>query len=156
MPTKTIIALTDGNDTGSGVPPAEAAQVARDRDITIHTVAIGDPTTVGEEALDEEALRDVSEVTGGDYFLAMNREEMAGVYEQLDKIETRDVETVSHRPRRDLYFWFLATALLLSLAAHTGTLWAAVRLKRGLLPRCDYGSTHGRLNWRPSSHERSR
>lgn len=122
-PTKTVIALTDGNDTGSAIPPVEAAKVARDRGITIHTVAIGDPTTVGEEALDEEALRDVAHVTQGEYFLAMNREEMAGVYERLDQIETREVETVSHRPRRDLFFWPVAVALLCSLATHAGKLW---------------------------------
>jgi Ca-activated chloride channel family protein len=124
VPTKTIIALTDGNDTGSAVPPAEAARVAQDRGITIHTVAVGDPTTVGEEALDEQALRAVAQVTKGEYLLAMNRDELAGVYERLDQIETRDVETVSHRPRRDLFFWPVAAALLVTLAIHAGKLWA--------------------------------
>ncbi len=119
-PTKTIIALTDGNDTSSSVPPAEAARIAKDRGITIHTVAVGDPTTVGEEKLDQESLKAVSEATGGDYFLAMNRDELQGIYDRLDKIETSEVKTVSHRPRRDLYFWPLAIALLLSLAV---SLW---------------------------------
>jgi Ca-activated chloride channel family protein len=124
VPAKTIIALTDGNDTASAVPPAEAARVAQDRGITIHTVAIGDPTTVGEEALDEEALRAVAQLTNGEYFLALNREEMAGVYQRLDQIETREVETVSHRPRRDLFFWPVAAALLVSLATYAGKLMA--------------------------------
>jgi len=124
VPTKTIIALTDGNDTASAVPPAEAARVAQDRGITIHTVAIGDPTTVGEEALDEPALRAVAQVTKGEYFLAMNREELAGVYQRLDQIETHEAKTVSHRPRRDLFFWPVAAALLVSLAAHAGNLMA--------------------------------
>ena len=117
-PTKTMIALTDGNDTGSLVPPAEAARVAQDRDITIHTVAIGDPTTVGEEKLDQKALKDVAEETGGDFFLALNRQELASIYQRLDEIETRDVKSVSYRPRQDLYYWPLAAALLISLAAH--------------------------------------
>lgn len=116
-PTKTIIALTDGNDTGSAVPPVEAARVAKDRGITLHAVAIGDPTTVGEEKLDEEALQAMAKETGGDYFLAMDREELTGIYQRLDEIETRDVKTESHRPRRDLFFWPLAAALLLSFAA---------------------------------------
>ncbi|XZE52202.1 VWA domain-containing protein [Planctomycetaceae bacterium SH139] len=117
-PTKTMIALTDGNDTGSLIPPAEAARVAQDRDITIHTVAIGDPTTVGEEKLDQQAMQDVAEETGGDFFLALNRKELATIYQRLDEIETRDVKTVSYRPRQDLYYWPLACALLVSLAAH--------------------------------------
>jgi len=117
-PTKTLIALTDGNDNSSAVPPVEAARVAADRGITIHTVAMGGPTTVGEEALDEPALRAVAQATGGDFFLAMNRGELTGIYDRLDQIETREVKTVSHRPRRDLYFWPLAAALLVWLASH--------------------------------------
>ncbi|MCU0875703.1 MAG: VWA domain-containing protein [Pirellulaceae bacterium] len=123
-PTKTIIALTDGNDNSSAVPPVEAARVAADRGITIHTVAMGDPTTVGEEALDEPALRAVAQATGGDFFLAMNRGELTDIYDRLDQIETREVKTVSHRPRRDLYFWPLAAALLAWLASHGWKLWA--------------------------------
>jgi len=126
-PTKTVIALTDGNDTGSAVPPAEAARVAKDRGITIHTVAIGDPATLGEEKLDQESLRAVAKATDGDLFLAMNRDELAGIYDRLDKIETREVKTVSHRPRHDLFYWPLAAALLFSLAAHGWKLWAGRR-----------------------------
>jgi Ca-activated chloride channel family protein len=123
-PTKTIIALTDGNDTDSPVPPVEAARVAKNRGITIHTVAMGDPATVGEEKLDEETLKAVAEMTGGDFFLAMNHGELTGIYDRLNQIETREVKTVSHRPRRDLYFWPLAVALLASLAANAWKLWA--------------------------------
>lgn len=120
-PNQTIIALTDGNDTDSSVPPEEAARVAKDRDITVHTVAMGDPETVGEEKLDLESLKAVAEVTGGDSFLAMNRSELEGIYERLDQIEQREVKTVSHRPRRELFHWPLALGLLVSLATHA---WA--------------------------------
>ena len=51
---RVIIALTDGNDTGSKVPPAEAARIAKDQDVLIHVVGVGDPTTTGEAALDED------------------------------------------------------------------------------------------------------
>jgi Ca-activated chloride channel family protein len=114
-PAKTIIALTDGNDTASQVPPAEAARVAKERGIRIHTVAIGDPTTVGEEKLDEDALRAVAQDSGGSYFFAADRPQLAGIYDELDKIEMRQVKVISHRPRRDLYYWPLLAALLLWL-----------------------------------------
>ena len=118
VPTKTIIALTDGNDTASQVPPVEAGRVAQDRGITIHTIAIGDPTTVGEEAIDQEILKDVASTTGGDFFLALDRDQLANIYDRLDQLETREVSTVSHRPRRDLFYLPLALALLVSLAGH--------------------------------------
>jgi Ca-activated chloride channel homolog len=114
-PAKTIIALTDGNDTASQVPPAEAARVAKERGIRIHTVAIGDPTTVGEEKLDVEALRTVAQSTGGSYFFAGDRQQLAGIYADLDKIETRQVKVISHRPRNDLFYWPLLAALALWL-----------------------------------------
>ena len=114
-PAKTIIALTDGNDTASQVPPPQAARVAKERGIRIHTVAIGDPTTVGEEKLDEATLRAVAEGSGGSYFYAGDRQQLAGIYAQLDKIETRQVKVISHRPRNDLFYWPLLAALVLSL-----------------------------------------
>jgi len=114
-PAKTIIALTDGNDTASQVPPAEAARVAKERGIRIHTVAIGDPTTVGEEKLDVEALRAVAQSSGGSYFFAGDRQQLAGIYAELDKIETRQVKVISHRPRNDLFYWPLLAALALWL-----------------------------------------
>jgi len=114
-PAKTVIALTDGNDTASQVPPVEAARVARQRGIRIHTVAIGDPTTVGEQKLDEDTLRAVAQTSGGSYFFAADRQQLAGIYDELDRIETRQVKVISHRPRRDLFYWPLLVALLLSL-----------------------------------------
>ena len=130
-PQKTIIALTDGNDTSSSVPPVEAARVAKDREITVHTVAMGDPTTVGEEQLDQESLRAVSEATGGSFFLALNRGELTEIYEQLDQMETHEMKTVSYRPRRDLYSWPLAIALIVSLVDHA---WKLLSLRSANLP----------------------
>lgn len=115
-PAKTMIALTDGNDTKSLVPPVEAARVAAQRDIQIFTVAIGDPQTTGEDKLDEQALRDVSSVTGGSYYFAADRNSLAGIYDELDKINVHEVQTVSHRPRHDLYYWWLLAGLVLSMA----------------------------------------
>ena len=114
-PAKTIIALTDGNDTKSQVPPVEAARVAAQRDIRIHAVAIGDPSSVGEEKLDEETLTRVAQTANGSYFFAADRDELAGIYDELDRLETRQVEVVSHRPQRDLFFWPSLIALVISV-----------------------------------------
>ncbi len=132
-PVKTMIALTDGNDNASSVPPTEAAHVARDREITIHTIAMGDPSTVGEEKIDEEELRTVAETTNGEMFLALNRAELATVYQRLDEIETYEVKTARHQPRRDVYYVFVAAALLLSLSTCA---WAILvgRIKHAATP----------------------
>ncbi|MFC4992402.1 VWA domain-containing protein [Rubritalea tangerina] len=112
---KLMIGLTDGNDTGSQVPPAEAAGIASDKGIVIHVVGVGDPTASGEEKLDEEALHAVAENTGGRYFHADDREGLEGIYAEIDRMGTREVESESYRPRRDLFHWPLAGFLLVSL-----------------------------------------
>ncbi|MEM9800587.1 MAG: VWA domain-containing protein [Planctomycetota bacterium] len=131
-PAKTIIALTDGNDTASQVPPIEAARVARERGVRVHTVAIGDPTTAGEDKLDEEALRSVAETAGGSYFFAADRTELMGIYAELDRIETVEVEVASFRPRRDLFYLPLLAALLVSLVDHALRAAASLRGARSL------------------------
>jgi Ca-activated chloride channel homolog len=115
VPAKTMIALTDGNDTASNVPPAQAARIARDKGIVIHTVAIGDPTVVGEDKLDEAALQDVAAVTGGGYYRALDRDQLAGIYNRLDAIETRKIDTVTFRPKTDLFWLPLGALTLLSM-----------------------------------------
>jgi Ca-activated chloride channel family protein len=112
---RVVIALTDGNDPGSRIPPAEAARVARDNDITIHVVGVGDPSAVGEELLDERALRDVAQTTGGRYFHAKDRDALTQIYAEIDRIDVREVQTLRHQPRVDLYHWPLAAFLCLGL-----------------------------------------
>lgn len=130
-PAKTIVALTDGNDTKSRVPPIEAARVAAQRDIRIYAVAIGDPTTVGEDKLDEQALRDVASATGGAYYFAADRTSLEDIYDELDRLETRQVKTEQHRPRRDVFYLFLAIALLMALTQKMVVTW---QLRRDNVP----------------------
>ena len=119
---RVMIALTDGNDTGSKVPPAEAAKIARDNEITIHVVGVGDPAATGEEKLDEEALTAVAAATGGRYYHAADRDQLQDIYAELDRIGTREVEAETYRPRVDLFHWPLAAFLVLGLAYHGGVL----------------------------------
>jgi Ca-activated chloride channel family protein len=112
---RVLIVLTDGNDTGSLVPPERAAEIARDNDVVVHTIAIGDPAAVGEQALDEKTLESIATTTGGGYFHADDRQELEEIYAYLDEINPRQVETQSYRPLKELYTWPLAAGMLLSL-----------------------------------------
>jgi Ca-activated chloride channel family protein len=113
---KVVVLLTDGNDTGSRVPPQKAAEIAKQHGITIHTVGIGDPATKGGELVDTGTLEAIAKTTGGAHFLALDRKDLAGIYERIDAIEKREIETASYRPRRPLFFWPLGAAALLLLA----------------------------------------
>jgi len=116
---RVLIALTDGNDTASKVPPAKAAEIARDKGIVIHTVAVGDPRAAGEDALDVDTLKKVATTTGGLYAHADDRAQLNEIYSKLDKLETHKAETVSRRPRRDVFWWPLALGVLVSALQHT-------------------------------------
>jgi len=119
---RVMIALTDGNDTGSKVPPEQAARIANDNDIVIHVVGVGDPTATGEEELDEEALTAVASTSGGRYFHAADRDQLEEIYTELDRIDTRPVEAETYRPRTDLFHWPLAAFMMLGLLFHVGLL----------------------------------
>ena len=112
---RVLIVLTDGNDTGSMVPTLRAAEIARDNGVTIYPVAMGDPEAAGEQALDEVTLEGVAETTGGEYFHADDRADLERIYQVLDQLNPKQVETLSYRPERELYYWPLGFALVLTL-----------------------------------------
>jgi Ca-activated chloride channel family protein len=112
---RVLIVLTDGNDTGSMVPPPRAAEIAQDNGVTIYTIAMGDPRAAGEQALDEVTLKQVADTTGGEYFHANDREQLDRIYATLDQLNPKQVESLSYRPEHELYFWPLGFAILLSL-----------------------------------------
>lgn len=130
---RVLIILTDGNDTGSMVPPVRAAEIARDNGVKIFAIAMGDPEAAGEQALDEETLRAVADTTGGSYYHAADRAELEAVYAELDRLAPRRVETLSYRPQHELYYWPLAIAILVSLL-YFGTVELRSRWRRPAAP----------------------
>jgi Ca-activated chloride channel family protein len=116
---RVLILLTDGNDTGSKVPPLKAAEIAALNDVTVYPVAVGDPNSVGEGEMDLETLRDMADATGGQLFNAGNREELEAVYREIDALTPEEIETTSYRPTRPLYFWPLGAVVVLLFAYHT-------------------------------------
>ncbi|MES2438093.1 MAG: VWA domain-containing protein [Verrucomicrobiota bacterium] len=134
MKERVLIALTDGNDTASQVPPAKAAEIAKNKGIVIHTVSVGDPKAAGEQALDVPTLQGVAKETGGVYSAAGDRKQLEEIYKQLDALETRKDKTVSHRPKRDIHHWPLAAAFVVTLIYQSALLAQAAfhsRRERG-------------------------
>jgi len=127
---RVLIILTDGNDTGSTVPPVDAAKVAAASEIRIYTIAIGDPTTVGEDALDMDTINRVSEITGGRSFQALDREQLRQAYLTIGELEPELYETISFRPRQSLHWAPLVLASILYLLYHGWMAFITVRARR--------------------------
>ncbi len=109
---RVMVILTDGNDTGSLVPPFQAATLAAQDGIVIYPLAIGNPEAKEEEKLDEKTLNEIATVTKGRYFRVENRQSaLEEVYRELDKLHPVKFETASFRPRYSLFHWPLGGIL---------------------------------------------
>jgi Ca-activated chloride channel homolog len=115
---RVAVLLTDGNDTGSKVPPRKAAEIASQRGITVHTVAVGDPTAAGEGKMDIEALQAISRATKGSFSRADDRAQLDTIYRKLDEIEPEKIKTLLYRPRYALFQWPLGAVIVTFLAYH--------------------------------------
>ncbi len=114
---RVLIVLTDGNDTGSRVPPLDAAEVAKVEGVTIYTVAVGDPATVGEQALDMETLEAVARITGGGSYVATDRDALLETYRRIDDLEPANYDSLSYRPRSAMFHVPLAGFAVLYVTA---------------------------------------
>lgn len=115
---RVLIVLTDGNDTGSLVPPVEAAKIAANDHITIYPIAIGDPASTDEQALDITTLQRVAELTGGHFFQALNRPELLQAYTKISQLEPTRYQSVHIQPAHSLHYVPIALALILHLLHH--------------------------------------
>jgi len=128
---KLLILLTDGNDTASRVPPEHAADIARQNDIAVYTVGVGDPAASGENRVDLGVLRTVASTTHGQFFRAEDGAQLQAIYADIDRLVPAKLQTLSWRPKLPLFQWPLGAAviiaLLLWLALLVGSEWSRRR-----------------------------
>ena len=62
--------------------------------------------------LDEEMLKHLAELTGGQYFRAKSSEELTAIYQVINELEPVEQETRSYRPTKALFYWFLCFSML--------------------------------------------
>ena len=108
-----LIVMSDGDDTGSKVPPTTAAKLAEKNGVSIFPIAIGDPKNAGEHPIDTETLKEIAKTTGGKFYYAWNAEELSDIYTQIDKLKPKEVKEITHRPKFDLFMYPLLMVFLL-------------------------------------------
>lgn len=114
-----MILLSDGADTNSRMSPVNAAEIAAQKGVEIYTVAVGDPEGQGANKVDLPQLTDIAERAGGQFFFAGDADELARIYDRIEELAPRKVETLSFRPRLPLGHWPLIAAMVLVLASIT-------------------------------------
>ena len=108
---RVAILLTDGNDTGSLVPPRRAAAIAKNEHMVLHVVGFGDPENAGEQPLNEEVLTAMADTTGGAYFHAADAKRLDAIYAKLDRLEKVTFESRTYTPKRQLFYLPLGVAM---------------------------------------------
>jgi Ca-activated chloride channel homolog len=120
-----IILLTDGQTT-TGADPLEAAKEAANRGVRVFTVGFGTSNgeIIGAEGwsmrvrLDEESLKQIANITHGEYFYASNATDLKKVYATLNSrlvFEKKETEITA--------FFAAAGAVLVVLAAALSLIW---------------------------------
>ena len=127
---KVIILLTDGRNNAGSLPPVQAAQTAKAFGIKIHTIGVGThgkaPFLVNsifgqryvyqEVDIDENTLKEISNLTGGQYFRATDLESLKSIYKQIDQMEKSEVKVLDHSEYTELFHYFLIPGILLLLS----------------------------------------
>lgn len=118
-----LILLTDGTNT-DGIDPIQAAEKARDLGLKIYTIGVGRVEhRTGLDAffnssrndMDTATLKKIAELTQGRFFLANDTQQLAEIYQEINRLESVEHEVFSYRLRSELYVWPLGSAFLLSL-----------------------------------------
>lgn len=105
---KIIILLTDGvNNTGE-IDPVIATELALEFDIKVYTIGVGtngtalSPVALRQDGsfvyervqveIDDKLLTEIAEASGGKYFRATDNEKLAEIYDEINQLETTEIE----------------------------------------------------------------
>ncbi len=127
---KAIVLLSDGTNNAGAVEPESAAELAAERGVRVHTIALGsdqeraDAFSMAPSAdLDEETLMRIADSAQGQFFRAKTSADLTQIYAIIDELETAEVDTPPIVVRRDLRHWpllLLLGCLLIRTAMRRG------------------------------------
>jgi len=123
---KAIILLSDGENNCGKRTPMQAAQIAANWEIKIYTIAIGGGEAVtsvrtpfgvykipSRQRVDTKTLEAMAEKTGGFFRKAEDAESLRDIYEEIDKMEKSEIESIRFVDYRESFIGFALAGLLL-------------------------------------------
>ncbi len=129
---KVVILLTDGDNNAGNMSPKDAASMASELGIRIHTVQVGkggvvpvpvkvrdffgqvvDRVQQAKMPVNPELLRDIAMTTGGSYFLADDSQSLHRIFNDIDSLEKTELPGEQFTLYEELYAWFAFPAVLL-------------------------------------------
>jgi Ca-activated chloride channel family protein len=127
---KVVILMSDGENNRGEIEPLEAAAAAAAYGIQVFTIGVGSDEraaipvqrAAGTEyvelsaGLDEELLRQIADMTGGQYFRATNAAALEEIYARIDQLVKTPVESRRYVRFTERHLAFLFASMLLLLA----------------------------------------
>lgn len=124
---KVVILLTDGSNTAGSIPPATAAEIAKQMKVRVYTVGVGTKgyapypvqTPYGIQyqqvpvTIDEGVLSNIAKITGGKYFRATNNEKLKQIYQQIDQLEKAKIAVTQYHKKTERFLSLVLIALAL-------------------------------------------
>ena len=121
-----ITLLTDGRSNSGDLTPEVAADIAAGQKVKIYTIGVGtsgkvpflynDPVfgqryVYQQVDLDEAALKQIAQRTGGMYFRAQDLDGLEEIYSAIDAMEKTDIQVDTFAEYAELYIYLLLSAL---------------------------------------------
>ena len=128
---KVIILLTDGVNNQGQIAPMTAAEIAKAQGIRVYTIGVGSEgmapypaidmfgnlTFVNQKVeIDEKVLKAISDMTGGKYFRATDKDKLKAVYNEINQLEKSKIEVTEHISYHELFLTWVLAALGLLMA----------------------------------------
>ncbi|MDH6533377.1 VWA domain-containing protein [Parabacteroides sp. 52] len=125
---KVIILLTDGMNNRGEIAPITAAEIAKTFGVRVYTIGVGTqgtaphpfPTPFGVQyqnvpvEIDEPALKQISAMTGGQYFRATDNATLKQIYTEIDQLEKTKISVQQFSKKQEEYtYWALLVFALL-------------------------------------------
>ena len=124
---KVVILLTDGSNNRGDIDPMTAAEIAKTFNIRVYAIGVGSYSkevrvpihtpygvqygTMSSE-FDENTLRNIAQMTGGEYFRATDNNSLKAIYKQIDQLEKTKIRVREYSKRTEHFAPFLLAALL--------------------------------------------
>jgi Ca-activated chloride channel family protein len=128
---KVIILVSDGVNNVGEIAPLTAGELAKAHNVRVYSIGVGSmgkalqPVGIypnGEleydyvdVEIDEKVMTEISNMTGGKYFRAKDKNSLKKIYAEIDKMEKTIFNEQSFSKKEEKYFIFVFTAVLLFL-----------------------------------------
>ena len=124
---RVMILLTDGVNNRGDIDPLTAARAAAAFGVKIYSIGVGTqgmaPVPVGRGVyglryenqpveIDEALLTNISRMTGGRYFRAVDATALQNIYSQINALERTPVQSTTYVRYSELFRWPLGLALV--------------------------------------------